>query len=810
MGLFGGKKILVSSVCYNMAGDEADRPDYMKTMIASNVVAGNPRSSVTDSLRTGYLNGPSIKLRTFYRWAEDNYNSVVGLSSAGLAGTPDISPSLVASHVPAGAGDVVMQTVRVDGADFEVWAEKWVLDNHPAQFTGDWEADYNDTTNQIKVTLPGGAEHTFTPADFDKDGIYIYAAYNRVTEDGEGPLIEGDVITLAPGEPFPDTTGWTSLGGGVYERTEFLGYDGDGRIRSRRYTMYQVDSGGVRTVQTDEQDIGVREWSQMEMFIYKVGSGITALDDAIEDTTSTVGGFFAPIPVRLDNTFISEGYMPTQYAAAKKAYRRLTGGGKFDALIEKLEDNEDLPDLDYIYVVAGVSLNVQENASRRYIYEFFDQARLTSLFDESDYAGWKAGVEGAIEDTDAWLEWLVAQGSVGNPLNGAPEPDRTAYGSAPRNEIRVRSSSTLGYDTRIAWKAIKEDTGSGLGKSGAKVGEVWLEKGGQFSEVGDTYGGALGTIASDLSKSEDLLIWWQTGASSWKRLTIRGLVHQNFIYKGKYVEIGAHEALDDEDESGFIIPLHYDTWRSMSLRDTTQMATACVFLVINCYKVKKKKWYQTGIFKILLFIAIVVVSTIIFGPQSLLITGPLVTVTATAPLLIVLSASLANALTALIITKIIGMVAVEAFGEKIGSIIGAVVAFAALSVASGIKAGLSVAQVFTQMMNPVNLAMLANSLGEGIARILQVEVRETFAKTQDVLDQYSQQSKSISQLYEQNIGYGRGMFDPTMLLDSKQWFVEPGETFLARTLMTGSDIAELSNALVASFSDLTLSTDLPL
>ena len=320
----------------------------------------------------------------------------------------------------------------------------------------------------------------------------------------------------------------------------------------------------------------------------------------------------------------------------------------------------------------------------------------------------------------------------------------------------------------------------------------------------------MGTIASDLSKSEDLLIWWQTGASSWKRLTIRGLVHQNFIYKGKYVEIGAHEALDDEDESGFIIPLHYDTWRSMSLRDTTQMATACVFLVINCYKVKKKKWYQTGIFKILLFIAIVVVSTIIFGPQSLLITGPLVTVTATAPLLIVLSASLANALTALIITKIIGMVAVEAFGEKIGSIIGAVVAFAALSVASGIKAGLSVAQVFTQMMNPVNLAMLANSLGEGIARILQVEVRETFAKTQDVLDQYSQQSKSISQLYEQNIGYGRGMFDPTMLLDSKQWFVEPGETFLARTLMTGSDIAELSNALVASFSDLTLSTDLPL
>ena len=71
------------------------------------------------------------------------------------------------------------------------------------------------------------------------------------------------------------------------------------------------------------------------------------------------------------------------------------------------------------------------------------------------------------------------------------------------------------------------------------------------------------------------------------------------------MDISAKEALEDVEESGFIIPLHEGVYRAMGLKDSTQMATACSFMVFNCYQVVKKKWYQTGIFKIILVVILI-------------------------------------------------------------------------------------------------------------------------------------------------------------------------------------------------------------
>ena len=51
MGLFGGKKTYVSSVAYNMAGDELDRPNYLKTAVFGGIIMDN-EFSVADMLRT--------------------------------------------------------------------------------------------------------------------------------------------------------------------------------------------------------------------------------------------------------------------------------------------------------------------------------------------------------------------------------------------------------------------------------------------------------------------------------------------------------------------------------------------------------------------------------------------------------------------------------------------------------------------------------------------------------------------------------------------------------------------------------------
>jgi hypothetical protein len=49
-----------------------------------------------------------------------------------------------------------------------------------------------------------------------------------------------------------------------------------------------------------------------------------------------------------------------------------------------------------------------------------------------------------------------------------------------------------------------------------------------------------------------------------------------------------------------------------------------------------------------------------------------------------------------------------------------------------------------------------------------------------------------------------GEINPMMLTDATEYFGETSETFLSRTLMTGSDIAELTRAMVENFAEISL------
>ena len=58
--------------------------------------------------------------------------------------------------------------------------------------------------------------------------------------------------------------------------------------------------------------------------------------------------------------------------------------------------------------------------------------------------------------------------------------------------------------------------------------------------------------------------------------------------------------------------------------------------------------------------------------------------------------------------------------------------------------------------------------------------------------------------YEEMFGTaGQGVIDPMQFVS-----LESLDSFLSRTLMTGSDIADMSLNMVGSYSDMTLNTDL--
>ena len=668
MGLFGGKKIYVASTVYNLAGDEEDRPNYLKTTVVGNVIS-NSKFSMADSLQSSYLHGPGIGARSFYRWALLHYDHI-GVPPMVITAITPYNESDIIPLLPVETGETAVITETQQGVgDVTFWAEQFILENYPDRIETEWEIEWDGTTVTV-IFIADAVTDSFEPAnpDFDGEALYFYVAYDR--------------------KDASDTV------------------------------------------------VGQSIW------IYKVGSGLAALDGSVQ-TTPKSSKFYPFIPIRHEGEFFSSTYHPDLYELSKKAYRKATGQ-RLDKLIDNIKDNESIDDIDYAYIVYGVPLNVIDNSARKYLWTFF---------------------KALINDTPAE-----------STLN--------------RLEIKSPGDSIAKLNFVVTWTGIALTSGEGLKKAGAKTGEVWLTR------VG-----------------EEISIHHQLSQTQWETVTVSNLVHKNLVYKDKAVEIKGSEALDGADESGFLVPLHYETVRTMSLIDSTQMMTAATFIVFNSYEVVKQKWYQTGIFKIFVFIALIAI-TILIPPLGGAATAAWASIGAMIGLsgiAAIVAGAIITQLVTMLLMRLLSTVGTAIFGEKFGQIFAAVATFVALSMGQNLLGGASLSTAWGNMMSASNLLQLTNATVNGISGYIAASTQGIIQDTQKLIEDYTKESKEITELFAQNIGYGRGIIDPMSLTDTAFGnFLETETQFLLRTLMTGSDIAEMSKDMLTNFSDYTITTNLPL
>lgn len=548
-------------------------------------------------------------------------------------------------------------------------------------------------------------------------------------------------------------------------------------------------------------------YSTAKVFIYKYGDGNTVLD-AMFSGSENSGQFFPAIPMRLDNKFISEEYPDTLYPLAKKAIKKAING-KFDDLEESIKDNESIDDIDYAYIVFGTSLNTRENTAKEYIYQFFSR-----IFNEPNqtgagsYSSWQAEWNTA---NTSWLEWKAWQegGSVG------VEPVKIPYPPMPSNTIKITSSLTskMNYNVSISWNYIEYSFGTGLFREDVKKGDVDIVLGSsdayeplEWVKLAD---GTWTVTAGGITESDTVTIFKQESDTAWVAYTIQGLKYSNLIYNGKSVEISAKEALEDAEESGFIIPLHEEIYDEMPLIKATQMASACSYMVFNCYQVVKQKWYQTGIFKVIVFVIAIAV-TVYSGGTGAGLLGSAVSVGAalgfTGVIAIVVGA-VANALAAMILMSILQDQASNLFGDKLGALIAAIATFVAVTYGQSLNAG-SATTSFGDMMSAQNIMGLMDAAGKGYAGYMQASVNETVAKTNALQEQYNKESLAIKNKYMEEFGMNLGEIDALLLTDTFGSLNESFNSFIGRTLMVGSDVAALSLDLIGQFCDVTLMTEL--
>lgn len=554
----------------------------------------------------------------------------------------------------------------------------------------------------------------------------------------------------------------------------------------------------------------VNRWTTPLLFIYQRGTGSAGLDALFERSAST-GEYLPFIPIRHESKFLSSSYKPDVYKEAVKAYKKATGS-KFSDLVENISKNEELDQIDFAYILFGVSFNIKDMSARRYMFKYLKHLMNNQVIGATTFNQWAANQPNITAGIGAWLEWAAQQkqNPVGQPVTG-PAPGRPTLSAPPMNSVIIQDNGPgrTNMKMEITWYSILPSIGSGKGRQNAKVGDVWF-----------TFVGGQTIVASAYTKDEaenlrvdTIEAYWQKSETEYEKLIIKGLAHINHIYNGKSVDITAAQALVDEDESGFIIPIHYDTFRDISLVDATQMATQSMNIVFNCYQIVKKKWYQRGLFKVILVIVVVVIS-VYFPPAGGVaggILGPAATVGAalgfvgTAALV---AGVVANMVAAMILTQLITYVSVELLGEKIGFMIAAIASFVALNVGTTMMNGGTLASSWSSMMQASNLLALTNAVGNGYAQMINADTADILKKSQEVADDYRQQTLELQEKYAQQFGYGTALFDPLSLTETGQtFFTETRESFLGRTLLTGSEIAQMGNDMIENFVELTLQNE---
>lgn len=640
------------------------------------------------------------------------------------------------------------------------------------------------------ITVPSGYWLTIDSAFIDSGDITYWAEQHILATRGED--FETDWIA-----DYNETTGEMQI---QYEdlSTETISVPGFSRTANYVVAYYTQGDTGV-----DPED------GNPLVFLYRIGDGNATLD-ALYVSGSSNAEFFPAIPLRINNKPISHADFEDEYPLIEKAYKRAFGG-KLVELLDSIEDNENIDDVDHATVVFGVEITTQEKCGLRYLYQFFKSLIPGQANTPLQFATHMKELGSFCTNVATIDDWLTDN-------LGGTTPAVVGYKGPPgTSTLKVSGTDPLmaHHDIRLSWITIDEEFHSGLGKVGVKRGDLWFEDrptlniSGQPKRIGSPDSGITTYVGA--YKLPYSRLFWQTGDDTYKVLHLFGMVHQNFVYGSKAVELSTSDALSGDDEEGFIVPLHYPTLAKMPLVQSNQLALSNRHVVFNCYQIVKIRWYERGIFKILISVVLSIVMSFIFpGAVGLLGTALQVgTFLGFNGMTAIIVGAAVNALASMVLMTIIEKAAIAIFGEAWGRLIGQIVAFITVQAVHNFAMGAGFTVDWGQLMRMENLMKLLNSATQGVSGWIQGEM----VGIQDDMTQAQKDFKSDWEDLEKKafdaLGAGGGVIDPLMFTQSQSRFLdlESRDAFLQRTLMTGTDLIDLSMTMIEDFAELNLTVD---
>lgn len=893
MGMFGSrKKIYVSSAIYNLSGNYAERTNYMKHITLEGIFNDQP---VGETIIAGTMYGPKGSYGTLFRWSKRNYQ--MGMPTGGVFKVSSIDSSLLEPYIPVRGGDwsETIERATIDFADYQDWAEEWVVENYPERFTSEWSADINELTNEITIIWEDLTTDAFMPVGFVSRARYITARYFHTKEADpviddilvtagtvSGPIDDEldvpsttgyfltqeieevgrvypifkrvrTIVTYSDATPGSDNTVQTTEDTRTYNHLDqiFRKYTGiipdpldeEHILRPKqmmtiwkepKYTVTMTEDsvdedmgGGVTkttttVTMTPEFDGVLESWywkedllheeggyrSKPKMFRYPLGSGTEELD-LLDEPPEDRDGYFPMVPVRRHNKMIDEEpLLEPVYPLAKKAWKKVSGG-KIEKLIEKVKENENLGDIDHAFVIQGVCLNTLSREGKRYIFTFMDALVGEQTTSSEDYQTYLDG-EAARQAYDAEMERWQTEGGEEPTL---PVPPKAVRPSKTTLRIWCENEWNNHYDFRISWTTIKRTTHIGKIAVDAKDNATIIEQGATVETKDGFNAGALIGFVTKREPDHSLIILQQDGPNNYIRLEVIGMTHKNYVYGGKSVDNTTKSAMDDPEDSGFIIPLHYSTLKKFPLVRANQLCIESTLIVFNCYVIVKKKWYETFLGQLLIALITMGAGAILSGGASIMAGGGILGSNLAVGGLVGLSGmsaaivgAVANVIAGQIIKAIISEAIIKIFGAKLGAIIGAITGIVMGSMQGGLLTG-GLKINFSDFMRADNLMKLMDGVANAYGVHLQEKTQKLHEAGAEMQKDYARAERDIQEAYIDQFGYGANV-DTMLLTNIMEDVPEKGDNFLSRTLMTGSDISDLTYLLISDYAPINLDLDL--
>lgn len=216
----------------------------------------------------------------------------------------------------------------------------------------------------------------------------------------------------------------------------------------------------AKQAQRSRQGINITDYGPVKLWSYQLGTGHPSLDAWFNNDMPP---FFPVIPIRWNNQMISVSH-PDIAARNTKLIRR-GYGINYMKLENSLAEHPDLGDIDHAYLFFGIPINAKDNASKLYLFKFFEYFFKDST-SKTPYAmdGWSYGWDRRVlnDVTDHFVD-----------LNDFYRTSLAPNNQCPSMLTRwIRITNSFGLDIRYGFHYRGIITGSGKAYGNMLPGEV--------------------------------------------------------------------------------------------------------------------------------------------------------------------------------------------------------------------------------------------------------------------------------------------------------------------------------------------------